>query len=151
MLCEVSAKDNYSELDIAVHALVNCWLRSACTIVSCGYQCSAKVCLPIYGIRTLSEYIIPMLQAFDLERNFVPFIVTIEIVLINDNVLTFMLDGTGGNVNYTTEFAEGQNYPGFSGTIPVRLSDGLVIRDNDVGPKFLNRVQVSLIGGRYIC
>ena len=88
-----------------------------------------------------------MLQAFDSVKNSVPFIVTIEIVLVNDNVLTFMLDGIGGNVNYTTEFAEGQNYPGFGGTIPVRLSDGLVIRDNDVGPKFLTRVQVSFIEG----
>lgn len=75
---------------------------------------------------------------------------TIEIVLINDNVLTFMLDGIGGNVNYTTEFDEGQNYPGFGGTIPVRLSDGLVIQDNDVGPKFLTRVEVLVIDGTYI-
>ena len=91
-----------------------------------------------------------LLQVFDLEQNSAPFIVTIEIVLINDNALMFMLDGIGGNVNYTTEFAEGQNYPGFGGTIPVRLSDGLLIQDSDVGPKFLTSVQISFIGGIYI-
>ena len=92
-------------------------------------------------------YMYALLQVFDLEQNSAPFIVTVEIVLINDNALTFMLDGTGGDVNYTTEFAEGQNYPGFSGTIPVRLSDGLVIQDDDVGPKFLTRVHISFISG----
>lgn len=89
------------------------------------------------------------LQAFDSEGNSAPFIVTIETVLVNDKVLNLLLDGTGGNMNYTTEFAEGQNYPGFSGTIPVQLSDGLLILDDDVGPKVLTSVEVSIIGGMY--
>lgn len=87
------------------------------------------------------------MQAFDLEMNTAPFNVTIEIVLINDNAHTLLLNGTGGTTDFATQFLEGQDYVGFPGTIPVRLSDNLMIVDNDVGPKVLTRVEISLIGG----
>lgn len=86
-------------------------------------------------------------QAFDLAGNSAPFNVTIEVVLVNDNVPILLLNGTGGTVNYNTVFYEGQNYPGFGGTTPVQLSDGLSIRDDDAGPKYLTRVVVQPTGG----
>ena len=86
-----------------------------------------------------------------MEWNTAPFNVTVEINLVNDNMLTLLLNGTGEQVNYTTQFYEGQNYTGFGGTIPVRVSDGLSIVDDDVGPNVLTRVEVSLSGGTNIC
>ena len=73
---------------------------------------------------------------------------TIEIELVNDKMVVLSLNGTGG-MNYTTQFFEGQDYPGFDGTTPVRLSNGLLISDEDAGPNILTQVIISLTGGKY--
>ena len=87
------------------------------------------------------------LQAYDLAWNSAPFNVTIEFDLINDNMFSLLLDAAAGSVNYTTEFLEGQDYPGFPGTTPVALFDRLRISDEDSGLNNLTRVTISFIGG----
>ena len=86
------------------------------------------------------------LQAFDSSVNSAPFNVTIEFALINDNMFTLLLDAAGGNVNYTTQFLEGQDHPGFPGTIPVPLFDRIEISDDDSGPNNLMSVTISFVG-----
>lgn len=87
------------------------------------------------------------LQAFDVALNSAPFNVTIEFNLINDNMFSLLLDAAAGNVNHSTQFLEGQNYPGFPGTIPVPLFDRLGISDDDSGLNNLTRVMISFVGG----
>ena len=60
---------------------------------------------------------------------------TIQFVLINDNLPVLLLDGRNELVDYSTVFSEGQDYLG--GPQPVMLSDELMILDDDVGPKYL--------------
>ena len=88
------------------------------------------------------------LQAFDMAGNSAPFNITIEFDLINDNMFSLLLDAAAGSVNYTVEFLEGQNYPGFPGTIPVPLFDRLGMSDEDSGPNNLISVIISYIGGK---
>ena len=71
---------------------------------------------------------------------------TIVIELVNDNMPVLLLNGSG-SVNYTTQFFEGQNFTGFGGTVPVRLSSDLLILDEDAGPNVLTQVTISLVGG----
>ena len=78
--------------------------------------------------------------------NSAPFNVIIEFNLINDNMFSLLLDPAAGSVNYTTQFFEGQNYPGFSGTIPVSLFDQLEILDDDSGLNNLTGVTISFVG-----
>lgn len=80
-------------------------------------------------------------------QNSAPFNVTVEFNLINDNMFILLLDAAAGSVNYTTEFLEGQNYPGFPGTVPVPLFNRLGISDDDSGLNNLTRVTISLVGG----
>lgn len=100
------------------------------------------------SVLILHFYIISTLQAFDSAWNSAPFNISIVIELVNDNPLVLLLNGTGNYVNYSTQFFEGQNFPGFGGTNPVRLSDGLTILDGDVGSKILTSANVSFTGGK---
>ena len=77
--------------------------------------------------------------------NSAPFNVIIEFSLINDNMFNLLLDAAAGNVNYTTQFFEGQDYPGFPGTTPVPLFDRLGISDGDSGPNNLIGATVSFV------
>lgn len=81
--------------------------------------------------------------------NSAPFNITVEFDLINDNMFSLLLDAAAGSVNYTVEFLEGQNYPGFPGTTPVPLFDRLGISDEDSGLNNLTRVTISYFGGKW--
>lgn len=82
------------------------------------------------------------LQALDLAGNSLPFAVTINIELVNDNSPVLVLDGAEGTVDYFTIFDEGQDYLG--GPQPVRLSNNLTIFDDDVGPQYLNEAIIFI-------
>ena len=82
--------------------------------------------------------------------NSAPLNITIVFELINDNMFSLLLDAAAGGVNYTVEFLEGQNYPGFPGTIPVPLFDRLGISDDDSGLNNLTKVTISFVGGMLV-
>ena len=75
---------------------------------------------------------------------------TIEFNLINDNMFSLLLDPGAGSLNFTTDFFEGQNYPGFPGTTPVPLFERLRISDDDSGPNNLIGAAISFVGSMYI-
>ena len=86
-------------------------------------------------------------QVVDTANNSAPFTVTIHIMLVNDHTPSLLLDGT--NQSYFTVFYEGQDYLG--GEVPVRLSANLSIVDGDVGPQYLSRAEIQLVGSKRVC
>ena len=71
-----------------------------------------------------------------------PVVVEIVIDFVNDNDPHLLLDGINGVRDYQVNFLEGQDY--LDGAVPVRLSDNLMIVDEDSGPQILSSATVTI-------
>ena len=77
-----------------------------------------------------------------------PFIITVRIDLINDNQPILMLNGAIQEVNFSTVYYERQ--PGSTNPTQIFLSNQLEIADEDVGPQFLQEVNIRILESKLI-
>ena len=76
-----------------------------------------------------------------------PFLLTVQIELVNDNVPVLMLDGANMEINYNVTYFERQPYLPTNPT-QIALSNGLSIIDADAGESTLVEANITILNGK---